>query len=337
MYGNGKRRTLYIIRVSLLTLDFVRTKDVSLNSFPQKSLSTISNKPNIHRAIRSSPYVESSYSNRNKIEINSTDKDFSKQASIHSNDQPDSSSSIGNLTIEFRPRNQLTNLLSLDFVQSSASFIYPNVRTISSGYFFQRNNQNEKNSIYMYANTLPTSKTIPLVFLGSEYFLRKPLNFEHLKFPLSTNENVEPLIDLLLSRPQFIREIPALDDLSNYLNLSKSISALLFFDSSWNQSARHLCYELRTKENRNKFTLKDLLSMSQRENNIIQMNALNDRRYREFQNQLADVYQYENTLSSIEQKQAKLSFSEKMTKTTSTISRSSIHKYSRMKKPIPQV
>ncbi|CAF4774005.1 unnamed protein product, partial [Rotaria magnacalcarata] len=68
--------------------------------------------------------------------------------------------------------------------------------------------------------------------------------------------------------------------------------------------------------------------MSQRENNIIQMNALNDRRYQEFQNKLTDVYQYESTLSSIEQKQAKLSFSEKMTKTTSPISRSSIHKYS---------
>lgn len=145
------------------------------------------------------------------------------------------------------------------------------------------------------------------------------------------------MIDLFLSRPHFIREIPELNDLSNYLNLSKSISALLFFDSSSNQSARHLCYELRTKENQNKFAIKDLLSMSQRENNIIQMNALNDRRYQAFKNQLTDVYQYESNFSSAEQKQTKLRFSEKMTKTTSPISRSSIHKYSRMKKSIRQV
>ncbi|CAF0780372.1 unnamed protein product [Rotaria sp. Silwood1] len=261
----------------------------------------------------------------------SFNKDFNKQISIYSNDHPDSSSSIENLTIEFRQRTQLTYLLSSDFVQSSANFIYPNLRIISSGYFFHRNTHTDKNSIYIYSNTFISNKTVPLIFLGSEYFLRKSINFEHLKFPLSTNENIEPLVDLFINRPQFIREIPELNDLSNYIFLPKSISALLFFDSSSNQSARHLCYELRTKENHNKFTIKDLLYMSQRENNIIQMNALNDKRYHEFKNQLTDIYYYENSLLSSEQKQTKLNFLEKTTKIKSSILRPSLHKHSRIK------
>jgi hypothetical protein len=63
-----------------------------------------------------------------------------------------------------------------------------------------------------------------------------------------------------------------------------------------NPSVRHLCYELRAKENQNKFTIKDLYNMSQRENNIIQINALNDERYHALKNQLNDIYYYKNQL-----------------------------------------
>ncbi|CAF3894326.1 unnamed protein product [Rotaria sp. Silwood2] len=299
--------------------------------FSHKSLSSIYNKTIINENIRIPQYSESFISNSNisKTEKSSFNKDFNKQSSIYSNDHPDSSSSIEHLTSEFRQRTQLTYLLSLDFVQSSANFIYPNLRIISSGYFFHRNTSIETNSIYMYSNTLTSNKILPLVFLGSEYFLRKPINFEHLKFPFSTNENIEPLVDLFINRPRFIREIPEINNLSNYIFLPQSISALIFFDSLSNQSARHLCYELRTKENQNKFTIKDLLYMSQRENNIIQMNALNDKRYHEFKNQLTDIYYYENSLSSSEQKQTKLNVLEK-TK-SSNISRPSLHKHSRIK------
>jgi len=109
--------------------------------------------------------------NISRQETNSFNKDFSKQSSIYSNDHHDSSSSsIDNITIGSRPRTQLTNLLSLDFVQASANFIYPNVRLISSGYFFNRNNDKEKNSIYIFSNTLSLRKNIPLVFLGNEFF-----------------------------------------------------------------------------------------------------------------------------------------------------------------------
>ncbi|CAF4052795.1 unnamed protein product [Adineta steineri] len=218
----------------------------------------------------------------------------SKSSSIYSNDHYDSlSSSIDNITIA--SRTQLSYLFSLDFIQSSANFIYPNVRIISSGYF---SNQTNKNSIYIFSNTLSSTKNVPLIFLGSEYFLRKTINFDHIKFPLSTNEYLEPLVDLFLNRPQFIQEIPQLDNLSDYLYLPQAISALVFFDSLLTPSLRHQCYELRTKENKNKFTIKDLFVMSQRENNIIQINALNDKRYYAFKDQLTDIY-YSNKITKI--------------------------------------
>ncbi|CAF2622881.1 unnamed protein product [Rotaria sp. Silwood2] len=181
-------------------------KNISLSSltkkkFSHKSLSSIYNKTIINENIRIPQYSESFISNSNisKTEKSSFNKDFNKQSSIYSNDHPDSSSSIEHLTSEFRQRTQLTYLLSLDFVQSSANFIYPNLRIISSGYFFHRNTSIETNSIYMYSNTLTSNKILPLVLLGSEYFLRKPINFEHLKFPFSTNENIEPLVDLFIN------------------------------------------------------------------------------------------------------------------------------------------
>jgi hypothetical protein len=165
----------------------------------------------------------------------------------------------------------------LDYVQSTASFIYPNTRVLSSGYGL-----NKKNSIYLFSNRKSSNKPIPLAFLGSDYFLRKTIDFEQLKYPLSTSDILEPLIDLFLTRPQFIKEIPALNDLSNYRLLPQSISGLLFINSS----VRHVCSEF----NENKFTVKDLLNMSQRENNIIQINALNDKRYHALKTQLNDIY-----------------------------------------------
>ncbi|CAF3924997.1 unnamed protein product [Adineta steineri] len=191
---------------------------------------------------------------------------ISKSSSIYSNDHYDSlSSSIDNITIA--SRTQLSYLFSLDFIQSSANFIYPNVRIISSGYF---SNQTNKNSIYIFSNTLSSTKNIPLIFL----------------------------VDLFLNRSQFIQEIPQLDNLSDYLYLPQSISALVFFDSLLTPSLRHQCYELRTKENKNKFTIKDLFVMAQRENNIIQINALNDKRYHAFKDQLTDIY-YSNKITKI--------------------------------------
>jgi hypothetical protein len=126
--------------------------------------------------------------------------------------------------------------------------------------------------------------------LGSEYFLRQPIPFEHLQYPLRQCEHIEPLIDLCLHRSQFIREIPRLDDLSIFLFLPKSISARVFVDSTTHQSGRHQCHEWRTKEKQNAFTIDDLCSLSQRENLIIQVNARHDRRYLALKDELTDIY-----------------------------------------------
>jgi hypothetical protein len=122
-----------------------------------------------------------------------------------------------------------------------------------------------------------------------------------LKLPLSTGETIEPLIDLFLNRPNFIKEIPELNDLSSYRLLPQSISGLIFF----NPPARHLCSEFSTKEEKNKFTIKDLVNLSQRENNIIQINALNDQRYHAFKNQLTDIYSYQSSIALADKEQSK--------------------------------
>lgn len=124
--------------------------------------------------------------------------------------------------------------------------------------------------------------------MGSEYFLRKSIDFQQVKYPLSTNEHLEPLVDLFLNRPQFIREIPQLNNLSTYRFLPQTISGLVFFDSS----IRHLCSQFSSKENQ--FTIEDLYHMSQRENHIIQINALNDQRFHSFKNLLSEIYSYPN-------------------------------------------
>ena len=150
----------------------------------------------------------------------------------------------------------------------------------------------------MFSNNLSTNYNHPLVFLGSEYFLRKSIDFQQMNYPLSTSEHLEPLVDLLLNRPQFLREIPQLETLSTYRFLPKTISGLVFFDSSSTSSARHVCAELSSKENEKKFTIEDLSRLSQRENNIIQNNALNDQRYHSLKNLLADIYSYQHSSSS---------------------------------------
>lgn len=109
------------------------------------------------------------------------------------------------------------------------------------------------------------------------------------------NEYIEPLIDLFLHRPQFIQEIPEVNNLSNYCLLPKTISGLIFFDSLLKSSNRHLCQEY---QNKTKFTINDLLNMSKRENHIIQYNALNDQRYHRLKNQLAEIYADKNSCFS---------------------------------------
>jgi hypothetical protein len=59
--------------------------------------------------------------------------------------------------------NENINLHSADFIQSSPNFIYPNLRTISSGY--------PPNLTYVFSNTLSSDKNIPLIYLGNKLFI----------------------------------------------------------------------------------------------------------------------------------------------------------------------
>jgi hypothetical protein len=142
------------------------TKDIPSPSltkrkFTQKSLSSIYSKSLVDHNLSSPQYSESFISNSNisRTETDSFYKDFSKHSSH-------SSSSNDNISAEYRKRIQLTNLHSLDFVQSPANFIYPNLRTVSSGY-----PPNQKNSIYVFSNTFSSNKNTPLVYLGNEIFI----------------------------------------------------------------------------------------------------------------------------------------------------------------------
>ena len=295
----------------------------------------------------SSPHYSESLISNSKFSRRETDSwtgEFGLKSSISSHDRPNSASSLENITVALRPRTHLTHLLSLDLLQSAAHFIYPNVKLLVSGLALTRN---EKNSICTFSNTFPSTANMPLVFLGkhvsfarlhprlsigSEYFLRQPIHPERLKFPLRQSESVEPLVDLFLHRVQFIREVPLLDDLSRYLLLPHSISALLFFDSTTHQSGRHSCQEWRTKENRNRFTLHDLSSMSQRENHIIQISALHDHRYHALRNELTEIYSFQAPHPSYFERSKQLPVSrEKVTRTISPINRRSSTKSSRLR------
>ena len=299
----------------------------------------------------SSPHYSESLISNSKFSRRETDSwtgDFGLKSSISSHDRPNSASSLENITVALRPRVHLTNLLSLDLLQSAAHFIYPNVKLLVSGLVL---NRTEKNSICTFSNTFPSTTNMPLVFLGnelvftsihprlsigSEYFLRQPIHPERLKFPLRQSESVEPLIDLFLHRSQFIREVPLLDDLSKYLLLPNAISGLLFFNSITHQSGRHSCQEWRTKENRNRFTLHDLSSMSQRENHIVQINALHDHRYHALKNELTEIYPFQTPHPSFferykQQQQTEQVLHEKITRTMSPIIRRSSAKSSRVR------
>ena len=124
------------------------------------------------------------------------------------------------------------------------------------------------------------------IFSGSEYFLRKSIDFDRVKYPISSNEHLEPLIDIFENRRQFVQEVPDLTDLSIYRSLPESISGLPFLDPS----QRHTCSDF----HQNRFTLDNLSRMSQRENHIIQTNATNDRRFRNLFEYLNNIYFYES-------------------------------------------
>ena len=158
-----------------LSLFVHSTKDtssafLSRKKFIKKSLVSVYNNPTINEKSKVPEYSESltSNSNTSKREDDTLNVDSSKQSI---SDVLGSSSSLNNRINTFRQRTQLTNLFSLNFVQSSANYIYPNLRTISSGYYSNPNDPDAKNTMYMFSNALSRKKAVPLVFLGILIFV----------------------------------------------------------------------------------------------------------------------------------------------------------------------
>lgn len=63
----------------------------------------------------------------------------------------------------------------------------------------------------------------PLAFLGSEKFFRKSIDWTQVQYPLSST-HIEIIIDLIIKRPTFIREIPKVTKFNIYRPLIKTIS-----------------------------------------------------------------------------------------------------------------
>jgi hypothetical protein len=115
----------------------------------------------------SSPSRSDSLKSTAKFDRKDTDSaigEYGQTSISSSNDRPDSSASFDHVTIGSRPRIQLTYLNSLDFVQSSAQFIYPNIQILSTGTL---KSHDEHNSLCMFVNTFTSVKPMPLVFLGN--------------------------------------------------------------------------------------------------------------------------------------------------------------------------
>ncbi|CAF3345233.1 unnamed protein product [Rotaria socialis] len=130
---------------------------------------------------------------------------------------------------------------------------------------------------------------IPLVFLGAEKLLRTRIDWNKVHYPLSSY-HIEIIIDLLMVRPSFIREIPKVTNFSLYRPLIKTVSGGLFFDNGENRAGIHQCG--RKKINR-KFAIDDLASIHQREFHIINYNATFEERFIKLYEDLSQIYYYQ--------------------------------------------
>ena len=78
------------------------------------------------------------------------------------------------------------------------------------------------NEIYPSIEHENMNKT-PLAFLGSEKILRTRIDWNKFQYPLSSHR-IEIIIDLIISRPSFIREIPKVTQFNLYRPLIKTVS-----------------------------------------------------------------------------------------------------------------
>ena len=71
----------------------------------------------------------------------------------------------------------------------------------------------------------------PLSFLGAERFLRARPDWTRVRYPLSAH-HAEMIIDLLLARPSFVREIPRVTRFNLYRSLVKTVRGYRLADAT---------------------------------------------------------------------------------------------------------
>ncbi|CAF4060502.1 unnamed protein product, partial [Rotaria sp. Silwood2] len=130
---------------------------------------------------------------------------------------------------------------------------------------------------------------IPLAFLGAEKLLGTRVDWTKVQYPLSSY-HIEIIIDLLIVRPSFIREIPKVTTFNLYRPLIKTVSGHLFFDHGENKAGIHQCGR---KQINRKFMIRDLASIHQREFHIINYNAIYEQRFINLYENLFHVYHYQ--------------------------------------------
>ncbi|CAF0850012.1 unnamed protein product [Rotaria sordida] len=148
--------------------------------------------------------------------------------------------------------------------------------------------------LYILNDIYPSIETehmngIPLAFLGAEKLLRTRIDWSKVQYPLSSN-HIEIIIDLLIVRPSFIREIPKVTTFNLYRPLIKTVSGHLFFDHGENKAGIHQCGR---KPINRKFVIRDLASIHQREFHIINYNAKYEQRFINLYENLFQIYNYQ--------------------------------------------
>lgn len=142
-----------------------------------------------------------------------------------------------NPSIDFEQLSTKDNLQEDVQLSEISSRKYRTTRSITSSSSTSKNSRDEPllapdtliiGNLYLLNELYPSidheqMNEAPLVFLGAEKLLRTRIDWRKVQYPLSAY-HIELIIDLILSRPSFIREIPKVTNFSLYRSLTKTVS-----------------------------------------------------------------------------------------------------------------
>ncbi|CAF1143576.1 unnamed protein product [Adineta ricciae] len=216
------------------------------------------------------------------------------------------SQSIPNMnpSIDFEQLSTKDNLQEDVQLSEISSRKYRTTRSITSSSSTSKNSRDEPllapdtlivGNLYLLNELYPSidheqMNGAPLAFLGAEKLLRTRIDWRKVQYLLSAY-HIELIIDLILSRPSFIREIPKVINFSLYRSLIRTVSGRLFFDSGENKAGTHQCDR---KQINRKFTVEDLASIHRREFHIINSNTTHEQRFISLCENLFPIYSYQS-------------------------------------------